>query len=240
MDIHKPKPIHGWKDLLKEVGVIVIGVLIALSAEQVVQALDWREKIHRADIAMRDEIAADDGPQVLERLALTDCIEASLRTIRSEVEGGAGRAEVLAAIGRYGVPGHTWDSQAFDSARTEGVTLRGDVRHVGWWNVIFYTMPSLDRTNERELDDAAPLSAISRVGGPLTEAEKDRILLAVETLSRHDRRMTAKAGQVQVGMQQLHIAIEPHAEQRELDILAQTPGAGACIGKYKALVAAAK
>ena len=93
------------------------------------------------------------------------------------------------------------------------------MRNVGWWNLMFYAMPSLDRINERELDDAAPLSAISRVGGPLTEAEKDRILLAVETLSRHDRRMTAKAGQVQVGMQQLHIAIEPHAEQRELAVL---------------------
>ena len=240
MDIHKPKPIHGWRDFAKEVGVIVLGVLIALSAEQVVQALEWREKIHRADIAMRDEISADDGPQILERVALTDCIESSLGTIRTEVERGASRAEVLAAIGRYGAPGHSWDSEAFDSARTEGVTLRGDMRHVGWWNLIFYTMPSLDRTNERELDDAAPLRAVSRTGGPLTEAERDRILLAVETLARDNRRMTTGAQQALFGMQKLHIALEPQAEQRELDLLAQTPGTGACIAKFKALAAAAK
>ena len=30
MDIHKPKPIHGWRDFLKEVGVIVLGVLIVV------------------------------------------------------------------------------------------------------------------------------------------------------------------------------------------------------------------
>jgi hypothetical protein len=32
MDIHKPKPIHNWRDLIKEIGVIVIGVCIALAA----------------------------------------------------------------------------------------------------------------------------------------------------------------------------------------------------------------
>jgi hypothetical protein len=240
MDIHKPKPIHGWRDFAKEVGVIVLGVLIALSAEQVVQALDWREKIHRAETAMYNEISADDGPQILERVALTDCIETSLGAIRTEVERGASRAEVLAAIGRYGAPGHSWDSQAFDDARSEGVTLHGSLPGHAWWNVIFYAMPSLNRGNERELDDAAALGAIDRAGGPLTEAEKARILLAVETLSRDDRRMTAGAQQAQFGMQKLHIAMEPNAVQRELDVLVQTPGAGACIGKFKALVAVAK
>ena len=33
MDIPKPKPIHNWRDFLKEVGIIVLGVCIALSAE---------------------------------------------------------------------------------------------------------------------------------------------------------------------------------------------------------------
>ena len=39
MDIHKPKPWHGSREFLKEVGTIVIGVLIALGAEAVVQNL---------------------------------------------------------------------------------------------------------------------------------------------------------------------------------------------------------
>ena len=33
MDIHKPKPVHNWRELLTEIGTIVIGVLIALAAE---------------------------------------------------------------------------------------------------------------------------------------------------------------------------------------------------------------
>ncbi len=36
MDIHKPKPWHGWREFLKEYLIIVVGVLTALGAEQVV------------------------------------------------------------------------------------------------------------------------------------------------------------------------------------------------------------
>lgn len=35
MHFHMPKPMHGWREFLGEVGIIVFGVLIALSAEQV-------------------------------------------------------------------------------------------------------------------------------------------------------------------------------------------------------------
>jgi len=33
MDIHKPKPWHGWREFLKEYGIIVLGVLTALGLE---------------------------------------------------------------------------------------------------------------------------------------------------------------------------------------------------------------
>ena len=32
MDIHKPKPVHGWREFLKEYGIIVLGVLTALAS----------------------------------------------------------------------------------------------------------------------------------------------------------------------------------------------------------------
>ena len=39
MHFHLPKPLHGWRAFTGEVGIIVIGVLIALGAEQIVE--DW-------------------------------------------------------------------------------------------------------------------------------------------------------------------------------------------------------
>jgi hypothetical protein len=39
VEIHKPKPVHNWREFLGEIAVVVVGVLIALSAEQVVEGI---------------------------------------------------------------------------------------------------------------------------------------------------------------------------------------------------------
>jgi hypothetical protein len=52
LDIHKPKPWHGWREFAKELGTIVLGVLIALGAEQGVEWLHWRHEVHVAREAL--------------------------------------------------------------------------------------------------------------------------------------------------------------------------------------------
>ncbi|HVZ27710.1 MAG TPA: hypothetical protein VG798_03560 [Rhizomicrobium sp.] len=48
MDLHKPRAWHGWRDFLKEFGTIVLGVSVALGAEQ---AMEWLHRQHRiADV----------------------------------------------------------------------------------------------------------------------------------------------------------------------------------------------
>ncbi len=86
MDIHLPKVPHSWRELGREIGIIVIGVLIALFFEQLVQAWDWTEKVRIADKAMRFEILSDDGPQIYADGVLHPCVVARLDAIRSAVE----------------------------------------------------------------------------------------------------------------------------------------------------------
>jgi hypothetical protein len=45
MEIHKPKPVHSLKELLNEVGVIVISIVLALGAEQIVEAIHWHNAV---------------------------------------------------------------------------------------------------------------------------------------------------------------------------------------------------
>jgi hypothetical protein len=59
MDIRKPKPFHGWQELAREIGVIVIGVLIALGAEEGVRWLHQRAEVADAREALRSEIATN-------------------------------------------------------------------------------------------------------------------------------------------------------------------------------------
>jgi len=70
MEIHKPKPWHGWREFLKEYGIIVLGVLTALGAEQCVEMLHWRQEVADTRESLHRELA-DDRTR-LERMALQD------------------------------------------------------------------------------------------------------------------------------------------------------------------------
>jgi hypothetical protein len=61
MDLHKPKPWHGGAEFIKEIGTIVIGVLIALGAEQAVEWLHNRDSVAETREALRAEAATNVG-----------------------------------------------------------------------------------------------------------------------------------------------------------------------------------
>jgi hypothetical protein len=54
-----PKPLRGWREFGGEVGIIVLGVLIALGAQQVAQGIQEREDIAQLRSAFRAELADD-------------------------------------------------------------------------------------------------------------------------------------------------------------------------------------
>jgi hypothetical protein len=45
MRFRLPKPLHGWRAFAGEVGIIVLGVLIALAAQQFVENLQWDSEV---------------------------------------------------------------------------------------------------------------------------------------------------------------------------------------------------
>jgi len=61
MHIHKPKPLHGLREFLSEISVIVVGILIALALEQTVEALHWRHKVRQAEVRLRADLEYDVG-----------------------------------------------------------------------------------------------------------------------------------------------------------------------------------
>lgn len=45
MRFRLPAPIHGWRQFAGEVGIIVIGVLLALAAQQMVDSMRWQSEV---------------------------------------------------------------------------------------------------------------------------------------------------------------------------------------------------
>src|SRR6185295_9883038 len=87
-DVHKPKLVHNWREFFKEYGIIVLGVLTALLAEQAVQSFEWRHKVEAAIADMDNELSVGDGPQAYTRLAIDKCVRFELDAIRDAVERG--------------------------------------------------------------------------------------------------------------------------------------------------------
>lgn len=77
MHFHLPKPLHGWREFAGEVGIIVIGVLIALGAEQVAETIHGNAQVREFRGAVNDELAYDLG-SYKQRLILGPCVRARL------------------------------------------------------------------------------------------------------------------------------------------------------------------
>jgi hypothetical protein len=174
-----------WHENVREIGIVVIGVFIALVAQQLAEAWDWRQKVETADAAMRQELLYDDGPQMVQRLAMHGCIASLLDRIRAAVEGGGSRTEIAALIDGYWVDDRTYDHIALDAAQAANIASHlGQDRFIGFAQA-YNRMGVLEEVNHREATDWAALRAFRRTGGPVSDAEKDRLLAAIEAL-RHD------------------------------------------------------
>jgi hypothetical protein len=61
MHFHLPKPLHGWREFIGEVGIIVVGVLVALTAEQLVETARWRSEAADFRTAVDHELGRNLG-----------------------------------------------------------------------------------------------------------------------------------------------------------------------------------
>ena len=87
MDIHKPKPWHSFREFAKEIGTIVIGVLIALGAEQAVEWLHTQHEVAEAREALKDEMTRDVTSMKF-NVEQTPCLQARLDRVSAWIEGG--------------------------------------------------------------------------------------------------------------------------------------------------------
>ncbi|HXS49667.1 MAG TPA: hypothetical protein VN713_06040 [Sphingomicrobium sp.] len=181
MEVHKPKLVANWRELFKEWGIIVLGVLTALLAEQAVQSIAWRHKVDAAIADMDNELGSGDGPQAYARLAMHDCLARRLNLIRSAVERGD-RPQSAALIDRIWLPERTYDSLAREAATASDVASHMPHERMLQYRIIYEVIPDMDRLSDRELVDLSRLRALSHSGGTLQTPERLAAVTAIEAL----------------------------------------------------------
>ena len=93
MHFHLPKPLHGWREFAGEVGIIVIGVLIALGAEQIVEAAHQRSEGRQANEVVRGELEYNLA-RLRSRLTIRPCVERRIAEIQQLLDRARSQPDI--------------------------------------------------------------------------------------------------------------------------------------------------
>jgi len=86
MDIHKPKPIRNWREFIKEIGVIVLSIMIAISLEQTVEYFHWQKEVEIGRRAIVAEMTANNRFYA-RRIAIAPCLDKMIGEAQAIVDG---------------------------------------------------------------------------------------------------------------------------------------------------------
>lgn len=115
MHFHLPKPLHGWREFAGEVGIIVLGVLIALGLNQLAEGIHWSNSVDQAHAEIREETGAANRFFAF-RAAAEPCIGRRLASMSQLIENAAEHKQVgrIGSIGPdigNGISDSTWQAQ---------------------------------------------------------------------------------------------------------------------------------
>ncbi|MDO9338494.1 MAG: hypothetical protein Q7T61_19035 [Caulobacter sp.] len=209
MRFRRAKSLLRWRERFSEIGIIVVGVLIALFLEQLVQNWEWRQKVHAAEEAMKREIFWDDGPQMYQRASIQPCVEAQLDAIRLAVESGQDRNVITELIDNLYVPFLTYDTVAHENATASDVASHMKKDRVSLWTQAYAMLPMVDQASAMESANSARLRAFKRSGRSVSEAEEMELLQAVEAVRNDGRRMVAGISWTMTVMPKLEGRLDP-------------------------------
>ena len=162
MHLHLPKPMHGWRAFVGEVGIIVVGVLIALGAEQLVEAAHRKAEAAEADGGIRSELGFNLG-RLQSRSTIHSCVDRRIEEIQALLDRTADKPDINTPswIGRP-------QSWAFASSQWQAESQAGraaliDPHKLSAYAVMYARMHDLGDEMTLEQTDWARLRTLEHV-----------------------------------------------------------------------------
>ena len=119
MRVSWPRPNQGWRILIGEIVIIVVGVLIALGAQQAVEDYKWNRDVSAGREALRNDYV-EIVVNARERIGLDACLRRHLNELALLLARFPGRTP---GIGRFGSPPERpWVPASWGSLVATGVS----------------------------------------------------------------------------------------------------------------------
>jgi len=192
VEIHKPKPVHNWREFLIELGTITLGVGIALAAEQAVEWYHWHNKVAEARAVIATELASSMG-NAIERMMVERCGERRLDALE-QILDGASRTGQLPPVGDVGMmPLRQWTSGAWDGVMASQTATHFPRQQLADLAIIYGFVRKADAFAEPEVASWTELSGMSGPGRRLDPVTEDRFRAALGH-ARYFNRTRAELG----------------------------------------------
>jgi hypothetical protein len=193
MRLRLPKPLNGWRVFAGEVGVIVLGVLIALGAQQAVQTFQWRSETKATEAALEEEIM--DSVEVAdERVAVSPCLQRRIAQLGSKLAltNGEWRADRM-RLGEmnpsnssvlpptYRAPRKYLRTDAWDNAKTSGILNHMPRERAAKYSMIYKQIAYMQDLSDIENGEVPALTFLS-FDGQLDGQSRERAIGALARL----------------------------------------------------------
>ena len=152
MQFHVPKPLHGWRQFFGEIGVIVIGVLIAIGFGQVAEMFNWRAQVREARSALADDM--DQSNRVFAyRVAAHDCVARRLSRLDDVIEQSA-RHQAPEEMGDvFPDIGNALFKNAWETSRAAQVLAHFDRKTLGLYGSYYVQLDNVQVFMGHEAED---------------------------------------------------------------------------------------
>jgi hypothetical protein len=214
MHFHLPRPLHGWREFAGEVGIIVLGVLIALGFEQLVQGIAERRTREQTRESIRQELA-DDFARFSKRAEIQPCIDRRLNEVAKVLQ--AASSPDYKPPHWVGRP-QLWEAEAdrWEAANQSGRTSLFNPEEQSVVSGVYEDILPVDAQERQEQTAWAHLRALEDDPHPSSE------LLATLHLALQDARL--QNWLIQINVNQARVAARALQLPKPLDVYAFAKG----------------
>jgi hypothetical protein len=180
---HKSKPFHGWREFFKEYGIIVLGVLTALGAEQIVDQIHWVSRVHEAEAAMDAELH-EDALNAYFRLSLHDCAGSRLDALRAALQASRDHGATVPVMPVYSWRLRPERSDAWQAAQAMQIVSHVPRDRLMAYSRVYFFANVMMRLQPEERAAMDSINTLAVNAGRLQPAERDRLFAGLVATRR--------------------------------------------------------
>lgn len=163
------KPLHGWREFAGEVGIIVVGVLIALGAQQVVEDWQWRQKAAQTKQILDAELHRN-AVSAYNWLTVAPCVDQQLNSIDKALSS-ARQSGIVQDTPPLTPPLEVFTEDAWLDARAMQVADHLSAKTIALYSTLFFLSQDLAGLMPELHNAAAELKSLSTGVAPISTAE---------------------------------------------------------------------